>query len=211
MMIIGGIYFELQTPGIGFPLALSVIAALLYFAPLYLEGLANNWELLIFFAGLILIGIEIFAFPGFGVIGIAGIFLMVLGLSLAMVDNIVFEWDFSAGLIAIFKSTCIVVGSSVLALILSIWLGKSFLDNPYLKKVMLMAEQRSSEGYVGVDDLSGMIGATGTARSILRPAGKVYIEGKLYDAICEIGFINAGDKVIVIRYETGQLYVKSIS
>ena len=208
MLIIGGIYFELQTPGIGFPLSIAIIAALLYFAPLYLEGLAGNWELLIFFAGLILIGVEIFAFPGFGVTGIAGIFLMILGLSLAMVDNIVFEWDFSIGLIAIFKSTCIVVGSSVLALILSIWLGKSFLDNPHLKRIMLMAEQRSSEGYVGVDDLSGMIGATGMARTMLRPAGKVDIDGKLYDAICEIGYINPGDEVKVIRYETGQLYVK---
>ena len=70
-----------------------------------------------------------------------------------------------------------------------------------------MAEQRSSEGYVSFDDLSGMIGVTGTARSMLRPAGKVDIGGKLYDAICEIGYVNAGEQVKVIRYETGQLYV----
>jgi len=208
MLIIGGIYFELQTPGIGFPLAAAVIAALLYFAPLYLEGLAEHWELLIFFTGLVLIAIEIFAFPGFGVAGVSGIILMLFGLSLAMVDNLVFEWDFSAGLFSLFKSFCIVTGSSALALLLSIWIGKSFLDNPHLQKVMLMAEQRSSEGYIGVDDLSGMIGVTGTARSMLRPAGKVDVNGKIYDAICEIGYINAGEQVKVIRYETGQLYVK---
>jgi len=211
MLIIGGIYFELQTPGIGFPLAIAITAAVLYFAPLYLEGLANHWELLIFFTGLILIAVEIFALPGFGVAGISGIFLMILGLSLAMVDNLVFKWDFAAGLFSVFKSFCIVTGSAALAFALSIWIGKSFLDNPHLKKVMLMAEQRSSEGYVGVDDLSGMIGVTGTARSMMRPAGKVDIDGRLYDAICEIGYINAGDKVKVIRYETGQLYVKNIS
>ena len=207
MLIIGGIYFELQTPGIGFPLALSVIAALLYFAPLYLEGLANHWELLIFFAGLILIAVEIFAFPGFGVAGISGIILMLFGLSLAMVDKIVFEWDFTAGLIAVFKSFCIVTGSAALSLVLSIWLGKSFLDNPHLSKVMLTAEQRSSEGYVSFDDLSGLVGVTGTARSMLRPAGKVDINGKLYDSVCEIGYINAGERVKVLRFETGQLYV----
>jgi membrane-bound serine protease (ClpP class) len=207
MLIIGGIYFELQAPGIGFPLAAAVLAALLYFAPLYLEGLANHWELLIFLTGLILIGIEIFALPGFGVAGVAGIILMVLGLSLAMVDNLVFEWDFTAGLIAVFKSICIVIGSATLALALSIWLGKSFLDNPRLKRVMLMAEQRSSEGYVSFDDLSGLIGVAGTTRSMLRPAGKVDIDGKLYDAICETGYINSGEQVKVIRYETGQLYV----
>ncbi len=59
MIIIGGIYFELQSPGIGFPIAASVIAALLYFAPLYLEGLANNWEILLFILGITLLIIEI--------------------------------------------------------------------------------------------------------------------------------------------------------
>jgi len=207
MLIIGGIYFELQTPGIGFPLVVAITAALLYFAPLYLEGLANHWELIIFFAGLVLIGIEIFALPGFGVAGVSGIILMVLGLSLAMVDKLVFRWDFTAGLLEVFKSICIVIGSSALALALSIWLGRSFLTNPRLKTIMLTAEQRSSEGYVSFDNLSGMVGVTGTARSMLRPAGKVDIDGKLYDAICEIGYINAGEQVKVIRYETGQLYV----
>jgi len=51
MLIIGGIYFELQTPGIGFPLAAAIFGAVLYFAPLYLEGLAENWEILIFILG----------------------------------------------------------------------------------------------------------------------------------------------------------------
>jgi membrane-bound serine protease (ClpP class) len=207
MIIIGGIYFELQTPGIGFPLVAAVTAALLYFAPLYLEGLADHWEVLVFLTGLLLIGIEIFALPGFGVAGISGIILMVLGLSLAMVDNLVFEWDFTAGLVAVFKSICLVVGSAALALVLSIWLGKSFLSNPRLKKLMLMAEQRSAEGYVSFADLSGMVGVTGTARTMLRPSGKVDVDGKLYDAICEIGYINPGEQVRVIRYETGQLYV----
>lgn len=41
MVIVGGIYFELQTPGIGFPLAAALTACLLYFAPLYLEGFAR--------------------------------------------------------------------------------------------------------------------------------------------------------------------------
>ena len=41
MMIIGGIYFELQTPGVGFPLVVALLGAILFFAPHYLEGLAE--------------------------------------------------------------------------------------------------------------------------------------------------------------------------
>ena len=82
MLIIGGIYFELQTPGIGFPLAIAIAAALLYFAPLYIEGLAANWEILIFIIGLVLIALEIFVIPGFGVAGVSGIVLVLAGLTL---------------------------------------------------------------------------------------------------------------------------------
>lgn len=81
MLIIGGIYFELQTPGIGFPLAIAIAAALLYFAPLYIEGLAANWEILIFIIGLVLIALEIFVIPGFGVAGVSGIVLVLAGLT----------------------------------------------------------------------------------------------------------------------------------
>src|SRR5690606_39175222 len=38
LLMMGGIYFELQTPGIGFALLVAVVAGLLFFAPLYLEG-----------------------------------------------------------------------------------------------------------------------------------------------------------------------------
>ena len=85
MIIIGGIYFELQTPGIGFPLGAAALAALLYFAPLYLEGLANHWEILLFVVGIVLVLIEIFAIPGFGVTGVSGIILIISGLTLSMV------------------------------------------------------------------------------------------------------------------------------
>ena len=39
MAILAGIYFEMQTPGIGFPLVIAIIAAFGYFAPLYLAAL----------------------------------------------------------------------------------------------------------------------------------------------------------------------------
>ena len=43
MIIIGGIYFELQSPGIGFPSAAALIAGVLYFVPLYIDGFAAGW------------------------------------------------------------------------------------------------------------------------------------------------------------------------
>jgi membrane-bound serine protease (ClpP class) len=85
MIIIGGIYFELQTPGIGFPIGAAIVAAILYFAPLYLEGLAENWEILVFVIGIILLLVEIFAIPGFGVFGISGIILAIFRIGIKYV------------------------------------------------------------------------------------------------------------------------------
>src|SRR5690606_16525795 len=67
LIIIVGIYFELQSPGVGFPILAAFIALLLYFSPYYLHGLADNWEIIIFFIGIGLIMVEIFVHPGFGV------------------------------------------------------------------------------------------------------------------------------------------------
>ncbi len=214
MVIIGGIYFELQSPGIGFPLGAAVLAAILYFAPLYLEGMAQNWELVIFFIGLILIAVEVFAIPGFGVAGISGILLMVGGLTLAMVDNIVFEYEFSIAFSELIKAFFIVVVSMFLALILSLFLGKKLFTSTSktFSRLSLQTNLQSEEGYIGVDaGYKDLVGKIGFAESVLRPSGKVIIDDEIYDAKSEFTFINKGAKIKVLRFETGQLYVVQVS
>lgn len=208
MLIIGGIYFELQTPGIGFPLIAAATAALLYFAPLYLEGLAEHWEVLIFLAGLVLIGLEIFVIPGFGVAGISGIILVVGGLSLAMIDNVIFEFDWRLGMLSLVKALFVVVTSVSLSVILMIFFSKHLLGTRFFKGIALEAVQDKNEGYVGVDmQAKSLTGAEGLAFTVLRPGGKVEIDGQVYDAISEYGFIQKGEPVKITRFESGQLYV----
>ncbi|MFM7328655.1 MAG: NfeD family protein, partial [Bacteroidota bacterium] len=69
LIIIGGIYFELQTPGVGFPIVAAITALVLYLVPYYLGGLAENWEILTLLVGIGLILAEVFVIPGFGVAG----------------------------------------------------------------------------------------------------------------------------------------------
>ncbi|KPL16668.1 MAG: serine protease [Bacteroides sp. SM23_62] len=212
MILVGGIYFELQSPGIGFPLAAAVVAAILYFAPLYLEGLAENWELVIFIVGLLLIAVEIFAIPGFGVAGIAGIILVIAGLTLAMVDNIVFELEWNIAFAEVIKRFFIVITSMFLSLILSLWLGKQLFTAKAFAGLALDRNLDVEEGFLGVESKQkDLVGRTGIVESILRPAGKVVIDDEIYDAVSEYGFINKGEKVKVTRYETGQIYVIKVN
>jgi len=210
MIIIGGIYFELQSPGIGFALGASIVAALLYFAPLYLEGMAENWELIVFIVGIILIMVEIFAIPGFGVAGVAGIIAVITGLTLSLVDNVVFEEpEFTGeGLGLLLKSLSLVLVSVLLGLIGSLWATRKLLTSTAFSKLSLRSEQLTTEGFIGVDiRQKSLVGETGIAHTVLRPSGMVMIQDKLYDAKSEYGFIERGEAVKVVRYETGQVYV----
>ena len=207
MLIVGGIYFELQTPGIGFPLIAALTGCLLYFAPLYLEGLAGYWEIIVFIIGVVLLLLEIFVIPGFGITGISGIILIVTALVFAGIDRVSFEFagDFVQALV---RSLFLVVSSAVIALFLSMWLGAKFVGSKRWA-FALHAEQRPEEGYVGVD-MQGRqeIGKTGCTVTDLRPAGKVEIGTELFDAVSLLGdYIEKGSEVVVKKYQSGQLYV----
>lgn len=210
MIIIGGIYFELQTPGVGFPLIAAITAATLYFAPLYLDGLAANWEILVFLAGLVLLALEVFVIPGFGVAGISGIALIITGLTLSMIDNNGFDFS-GVNLNTIIKSLLTVVISIFIGLIASFYFGQKILKSNTFGKLALESVQSSNEGFsIAYDDIKQMIGKKGIAYSILRPSGKIMIDENLHDATAINGFIEKGDEIEVVKYETSSLFVKKI-
>lgn len=207
LVIIGGLYFELQSPGIGFPLLASCIAAILYFAPLYIDGLAENWEILLFIAGLALIALEIFVVPGFGITGIAGITLVFAGLMLSLLENVVFDFTNVPG-DEMVKALIIVSSGTFLAFAAAIPMTEKLFTTGALSKVALQGSQKISEGYLSFDpSLANLIGEKGIAETQLRPSGKISIDDELYDAIALIGIIEKGETVDVVKFEAGQLYV----
>lgn len=207
MLIIGGIYFELQSPGLGFPSAAAIIGALLYFAPLYMEGLAANWEIAIFFVGVILVAVELFAIPGFGIAGISGIFLIVTGLTLSMVGAINFEGDFN-NMDQLLKALFTVITAIFIAIVVSIKFSQTIFTTTIFGQLSLAKTQEASDGFVSADvKYTEMIGKIGIANTNLRPAGKIIIEGDYFDATALSGFIDKGSKIKVVKYETSQLFV----
>jgi membrane-bound serine protease (ClpP class) len=210
ILIVGGIYIEMQTPGIGFPLAVAITAALVFFAPSYLHGLAENWEIIVFIVGVVLIALEIFVIPGFGVAGVSGIIMVIVGLTMSLVDNIIFEYEGLGAWDKVLKAFFLVIFSLFVSFIMSIILSKKLFTSKSLK-LALNTVQDKNQGYIGINShQKEMIGKEGTAYTILRPSGLVEVEGEIYDAKAEIGYINKGEKVKVIRDEAGQLYVIKI-
>lgn len=210
MIIIGGIYFELQTPGVGFPLVAALTACVLYFAPLYLEGFANNIELILFVVGVILLLTEIFVIPGFGVTGISGTVCIIASLVLAGIDDVSFDF-FHDFIRAIIRSIFFVISCSLISLFGSIWLSRKLFASRRLGW-SLQAEETTDSGFVGVDMTAKQeLGKEGIAETDLRPAGKVSVDGEQYDAVSNLGmYIPKGNRVKVVKYQAGQLYVESV-
>ena len=210
MLMFGGIYFELQTPGVGFPLAAAVFGAVLYFAPLYVEGLAENWEILIFIIGIILLLVEIFVLPGWGICGISGIILIIAGLTMSMIDNNVFKFDGNFDFSLIAKPLALVVTSMLFSGLGMIYFGKKILSSRLLP-ISLYTELDASEGFVSVETTEkSLIGSTGITITPLNPSGKVTVDNEIYTAIAEHRFIEKNENVIITRFETGQLYCEKV-
>lgn len=211
MLIIGGIYFEMQSPGIGFALAITIISAILYFAPLYLEGLAQNWELIIFLIGVGLIFAEIFVIPGFGIAGISGIILVIVGLAFAMVDNSTLKEIDGINLKPIIRPFAMVLVSTTAALFLSIYLASKLYPTKAFSYVALKTKLSSgSEGFVGVEkiDIESLVGKTVVVATDMKPQGSIDVDGKRYQAQMMYGYAQKGEKVIIIKSEGGRLYCK---
>ena len=204
-----GIYFELQTPGIGFALVIAIIAALLYFAPLYVEGLAANWEILLFVIGLILIALEIFVVPGFGVTGVSGIILIFSGLVLSMIKNVGFNFEMS-GDGTITESILVVLSAFVISMgVMFAFFGR-FANSALFKKISLQTVENHSDGYNSAlfQQPATMIGKVGVAMSDLRPSGKIKIDDEWYDGQSEGDYILKGQEIIVVQVMNAYLIVR---
>jgi membrane-bound serine protease (ClpP class) len=207
MMIVGGIYFELQSPGVGFPIAAAILGAVLYFAPHYLEGLVEHWEIVVFIVGIILLILEIFVIPGFGVSGVLGILFIIASLALATVRNIGFHFEVP-DITQLVYSLLYVSLASLGGLLLSYFLTNKLFGNAQFGALSLMTVQKREEGF-SIKDSSydALLGSTGIAQTDLRPSGKVKIENSYYDAVAKIGYIEKGENIEVVGYENAQLIV----
>jgi len=205
MIIIGGIYFELQSPGFGFPAIAAITAAVLYFTPLYLDGLVQNWEIIVFIAGILLILFEILVFPGHGVSLAAGIILVGVGLVFALLDNDYFTFE-HVRMPDVSRSILTVFSGMLMGMIIVLWLSSRIGEKGMFRKIALTTDLAESGS---VDrEVHNLVGKTGKAMTVLRPSGKVIIDNEVYDAVSNQGFIDSGTTVTVVKFENMQVYVE---
>jgi membrane-bound serine protease (ClpP class) len=222
ILIALGAYAEFQAPGHFLGLAVAVVALVIFLGAPYLTGLADVWEILLVLAGIILIGLEIFVIPGFGIAGIIGIMLLLIGLIATFVPvepGPVIIPRMPATWLGLKTGLQVVFGGLALALV-----GAWFL-NKYLPKIpggrelfpqpprdaAPAAASGPTDAYLTTG--SGMQsvvqpGETGIALTKLRPAGKAQINGRRVDVITQGQMLDEGCPVEVIEVSGIRIVVR---
>jgi membrane-bound serine protease (ClpP class) len=203
LMTVGilGIIIELRTPGFGIPGALGLTSLGLFFWGHSLVRLAGWEELLLVTVGVLLVALEVFVIPGFGVTGVLGLLAIVAGLTLSLIG---------AGATAelMLHATALVALSLLVALVAAFALLRLLPHVPYARSLVLETGLGSWAGYASAPESDRRwLGKRGAAVSPLRPAGIAEFDGERVDVVSQGDYIEPGARIEVIRVDGNRIVV----
>jgi len=205
MIALVGLFTEIKTPGFGLPGTAAVIALALFFGAGYILELASIIEILVFIVGVVLLIIEIFVLPGFGIFGAVGIILMVVSLFLGLISDFpLVDW----GMIQM--ATVQLAGAFILAIIVIYVLLKYLPKSQIWNNLVLNRNIDAKSGYTAEEDLKELLGKKGKALTDLRPSGTALIEDKRVDVVTGGEYLTKGTKVIVVQEEGSKIVVEKV-
>jgi membrane-bound ClpP family serine protease len=208
MLGIIGLIIELKMPGTAIGGIVAGICFVLFFWAHSFIGEYTMLAVLLFVLGLILIGLEIFVFPGFGLPGISGILLIVVSLAIVTLEKMpstTSDWLQLAWTLGTFAISLVV---AIAAAFMLAW----YLPHiPYANRLVLVPPSEPTFGEGQAENpLASLLGAIGVAETPLRPAGKVRFGEDYHDVIAEGDFVNPGSRVQVIEIEGQRIVVKQV-
>lgn len=199
LIVIGliGLYIEAKTPGFGFAGGLGLVALALFFFGHVGIGDSNWVPTLIFLIGIILLALEIFVIPGFGITGISGIIAIFASLLLAFGwDNI--ELAINTVGISMIVAVILIIFLTIYVLPKSTVFKKITLDTSHSNKAGFSSHEKPDKSLVGLE---------GIVHTTLRPTGLAIIDDQRLDVITEGDFIEKGEKIKVQKVEGMRIIV----
>jgi membrane-bound serine protease (ClpP class) len=209
------IFLEIQSPGFGIPGVTAIIAFVLVFGSGILLGRVGSLEILLFLVGIALLALELFVFPGFGVVGISGFLLIGLSLVLSMQDFVIprFDWEWTLlGRNLVVVAVSLIASVAGIAVIALLGPRIRLFDRLTLKAQIVGTAGGppvAGEEDEGEEDYAALVGKIGVADSVLRPSGKAVFDGKVYDVEADT-FIESGKGIIITRVRGNRIIVKRV-
>jgi len=203
MIALVGLFTEIKTPGWGLPGTAAVVSLSLFFGTGYILELASIIEIVIFILGVILLLVEIFIVPGFGIFGAAGIVFMIGSLFLGLISDFpLVDWDM------IQMATIQLAGAFVLAIIVIFGLIKFLPKSKLWNNLVLKRNIDEQSGYTADEKLKELLGKSGKALTDLRPSGTALIDNKRVDVVTHGEYLTKGTKILVIEEEGSKIVVE---
>jgi len=216
-----------RTPGMGYPEAIAVGALAIMVGVPMMTGYAQWYEILMIVLGVLLLAVELFVLPGFGVAGITGLCLLLGGLIMTFVPaepKMPGILPALPGTMAALKrGVAIVVGGLACSLFLWVWLQRYLPKLPYFSRLILttptgnvpVAESQVPGAVQAV--VWPAIGTRGRAATDLRPGGSAAFpdesinDMRVTDVVSDSGFVRAGTEVVVRQIEGNRIVVRAVT
>ena len=221
IVLLQALYIAFGHPGHGWPEAIALIALGLLLGVPLLTGYANWLEVIAILLGLVLLAVEIFVIPGFGVTGFAGLILIFGGLVLTFVGgepsmpgvlpSLEGTWT------ALLRGLYTVTIALACSLVLWIWLNRYLPRLPYFNKLILTTTAGDIDA-IDVErpvETGPAVGDMGVAVTELKPGGSVkfmtesYPDGRIAGVVSESGFVMPGTNVVVTEVAGNRVVVRT--
>ncbi|MEM1093353.1 MAG: NfeD family protein [Bacteroidota bacterium] len=208
LMMMSGLYFELQSPGVGFAGLMAAVGAALFFAPHYMLGLVESWEVALFVLGVILIAVEIFVIPGFGIAGISGLTLVIGSLIAALIGNVGFDFPTADG---IGRALSTLAATMVLFVVLLFSMGRYLPQTRRFNRLVLAETVGNGSGLaLPMMAETTLLGEQGLTVTALRPSGTADLGGERLEVVSGGDYVEPGTRIEVVRVRGQQVMVRPV-
>lgn len=184
---------EIKTAGLGLGALMGAVAAAIFFAGQYADGLVSLYDIALFLGGLLFIAIEILT-PGIGIFALLGVGAVLASFAMALGGD-----EYAA---------YILLGAAVVAAVLFVILLKRLPNSRLWSRMVLKASEKSEQGYVSARDYSPFIGRTGVVVTELRPSGTAVFGKEKLDIVSEGSYIEKGAIVEVVAAHGSRIVVR---
>jgi membrane-bound serine protease (ClpP class) len=211
-----GAYTELQSPGLIVPGAAALIALAILLAAPYAAGLATAWPIVLLILGLVLLAVEIFVLPGFGIAGLIGASLVIIALLGTFVPpdpqspnfglpDATIVWQGLANGLKVFVASVAISIAGILMLI-------RYLPQSKVAAGVITNNPRADELALSDAHLSiAQVGDVGIVTGDLRPAGQARFGQEIVAVRSQGEYVEAGRRVQVIKRDGMSIVVRPLA
>ncbi len=220
IIVLIGAYIEFQNPGLMLPGLAAGVALVIFLAAPYAAGLADIWTFALLAIGLILLGVEIFVIPGFGITGFLGLVLILI----AVIGTFVpaepspdpartpfFNWPSLPATWQALRYGLIVMSSSVIVAMMGILLLIRYLPQLSVGRRLIPVNPIGQEMTMPASHPDvALVGDIGIVTGALRPGGQARFGQEIVDVHSQGEYVDAGRRVQVLRREGMSILVRPL-